>query len=266
MIKILLGGSPCVFWSVAKNGNDREIKPAGAGWELFKNYSIAKKKFKPDFFLYENNKSVSKDIKAKISEELGAEIVEINSALFSAQNRERFYVFNWQIEEPKDRGINLQSILEYGKTTRQKSKTVRVGGRRSGWGNRHEWDMPNPERIYTITELERLQTLPDGYTAGVSEAQRVKALGNGWTAEVIIYILSYALKNIPKDEEIIVLSMYDGIGTGRYCLDKLGFSNIKYFSYEIDKFAKMIANKNYSDIIQLGNAFDVRNPDWTIGH
>lgn len=41
-------------------------------------------------------------------------------------------------------------------------------------------------RKFTMTELERLQTLPDGYTAhGATEAERAKAIGNGWTAEVI---------------------------------------------------------------------------------
>lgn len=41
----------------------------------------------------------------------------------------------------------------------------------------------------------------------------------------------------------------------------MGFTNIKYYAYEIDKYAKQIANKNYPDIIQMGDAFDVRNPD-----
>lgn len=35
------------------------------------------------------------------------------------------------------------------------------------------------------------------------------------------------LKDVPKNEKIVVLSMYDGIGTGRYCLDKMGFTNIE---------------------------------------
>ena len=47
MIKILLGGSPCTFWSIARAG--RETHPSGVGWELFKNYLIAKEKFQPDF-------------------------------------------------------------------------------------------------------------------------------------------------------------------------------------------------------------------------
>lgn len=270
MIKLLIGGSPCTKWSIAQK--NRETEPSGVGWEFFANYFIAKTKFKPDFFLYENNKTAAPAVKEQIKALLGvndglARYIEINSALVSAQNRLRFYVHNCgEVSLPRDRGITLQSILEYGVTEREKSKTVRVGGGGSGWGDKHEWDMPNPERRYTITELERLQTLPDGYTKAVSEAQARKGLGNGWTAEVIIHILNGALKDVPRDEEIVVLSMYDGIGTGRYCLDKMGFTNVKYYAYEIDKYAKQIAMSNYPDIIQMGDAFDLRNPDWTIGY
>lgn len=121
-------------------------------------------------------------------------------------------------------------------------------------------------RKLTPVECERLQTLPDGYTRAVSDAQRYKGLGNGWTAEVIIHILNGALKDVPRDEEIIVLSMYDGIGTGRYCLDKMGFTNVRYYAYEIDKYAKQVSMSNYPDIIQMGDAFDLRHPDWTIGY
>ena len=67
MIKLLIGGSPCTFWSIAqKNGRETEAK--GIGWELFKNYLIAKEKFKPDFFLYENNKSAAQPIKNQIAQ------------------------------------------------------------------------------------------------------------------------------------------------------------------------------------------------------
>jgi DNA (cytosine-5)-methyltransferase 3A len=121
-------------------------------------------------------------------------------------------------------------------------------------------------RKLTPVECERLQTLPDGYTSAVSDAQRYKGLGNGWTAEVIIHILNGALKDVPRDEEIVVLSMYDGIGTGRYCLDAMGFTNVRYYAYEIDKYAKQISMSNYPDIIQCGDAFDIRHPDWTIGY
>jgi len=44
-------------------------------------------------------------------------------------------------------------------------------------------------RKLTPIECERLQTLPDNYTEGVSNTQRYKALGNGWTVDVIVHIL-----------------------------------------------------------------------------
>ncbi len=95
-----------------------------------------------------------------------------------------------------------------------------------------------------------------------NKIQRYKGLGNGWTAEVIIHILNGALKDVPRDEEIVVLSMYDGIGTGRYCLDKLGFVDVTYYAYEIEPTAIKIALDNYPDIIELGDAFQIRDPAW----
>lgn len=106
--------------------------------------------------------------------------------------------------------------------------------------------------------------MPDDYCKAVSDTQAYKALGNGWTAEVIIHILWNALKDVPKDEQIVVLSMYDGIGTGRYCLDKMGFSNVRYFAYEIDKYSMKIAKDNYPDIIECGDAFQVRQAMWSL--
>ena len=111
MVKLLIGGSPCTFWSIAQK-NGREVTAEGLGWELFKNYLIAKEKFKPDFFLYENNKSAAQPIKDQIARELGVDLMYINSALVSAQNRQRFYAFNWTVEQPEDRGIYLKDILE----------------------------------------------------------------------------------------------------------------------------------------------------------
>lgn len=61
-----------------------------------------------------------------------------------------------------------------------------------------------------------------------------------------------------------MLSMYDGIATGRYCLESMGFLNIKYFAYEIDENAKTVALDNWPDIIELGDAFQVRNEDWKL--
>jgi site-specific DNA-cytosine methylase len=46
-------------------------------------------------------------------------------------------------------------------------------------------------RKLTVKECERLQTLPDDYTEGVSNSRRYKAIGNGWTVDVIAHILKY---------------------------------------------------------------------------
>ena len=121
-------------------------------------------------------------------------------------------------------------------------------------------------RKLTVKECCRLQTMPDDYCRAVSDSQAYKGLGNGWTAEVIIHILNNALKDVPKDEEIVVLSMYYGIGTGRYVLDKMGFTNVKYFAYEIDKYAIKVSTSNYPDIIQMGDAFQVRDDDWHLDY
>lgn len=303
MIKFLIGGSPCTLWSCARNKN-RETKAEGLGWELFRNFLIAKEKWKPDFFLYENNKSAAVAIKEQISLELDAPLQYINSALVSAQNRARFYCHNFgDIPLPQDRGILLKDILESGLVFRsckgEKSYCLDAsyykGGNLSGFNrqsgkrlmvaepavltdqNKAVYEVKNglitvkncqypvilPDgfykmRLLTLTECCRLQTLPDDYCRAVSPARGYKGLGNGWSAEVIIHLLSYALKGIPKSEEIVVLSMYDGIGTGRYCFDKLGYKNIRYYAYEIDKYAIQVAMSNFPDIIQRGDAFGVR--------
>lgn len=112
MIKFLIGGSPCTHWSIAQ-AKARETEPQGIGWELFKNYIIAKEKFKPDFFLYENNESAAQAIREQISEELETPLQYINSALVSAQNRKRFYAHNIQgVPQPENRHILLADILE----------------------------------------------------------------------------------------------------------------------------------------------------------
>ena len=89
-MRLLIGGSPCTHWSIAQTKN-RETLPEGLGWELFRNYLIAKEKYRPHYFLYENNKSMAPAIRAQITAELGVEPILINSAFVSAQNRQRLY-------------------------------------------------------------------------------------------------------------------------------------------------------------------------------
>jgi len=125
-MKLLLGGSPCTHWSIAQTKN-RETEPKGLGWELFKNYLIPLEKFKPDFFLYENNKSMSGPIRDQITRELGVEPILINSALVSAQNRQRLYWTNIPgVEQPTNKGILLRDILESGLPMREKAYTLKA--------------------------------------------------------------------------------------------------------------------------------------------
>ena len=125
-IRLLIGGSPCTHWSIAQNKN-RETEPNGIGWELFKNYLIAKEKFQPDYFLYENVKSSAKHIKEKISSELKVPLQYINSSLVSAQNRQRFYAHNIpNVIQPEDRGIALNQIIETGVVYSEKGYVLRA--------------------------------------------------------------------------------------------------------------------------------------------
>lgn len=132
-IDLLLGGSPCTNWSITKK-SQRETAASGIGWELFSLYVKALRKFKPRYFLYENVKSMSPAIREEITRALGVEPVLINSGLLSAQSRERLYWTNIPgIEQPEDRGITFQDILEHGTTWRRKAYTLRAShGPRGG--------------------------------------------------------------------------------------------------------------------------------------
>ena len=122
-VDFLIGGSPCTYWSIAQTKN-RETVASGMGWELFSQYVRALYEAKPKYFIYENNKSMSKAIRTSIDETFGFEAVLINSALVSAQNRQRLYWVGKRnddgtyskvpVEQPEDRGILLRDILETG--------------------------------------------------------------------------------------------------------------------------------------------------------
>ena len=143
-MKLLIGGSPCTHWSIAQAKN-RETEASGIGWELFLNYRIARDKYQPDYFLYENNKSMSPAIRAQITAELGVEPVLINSALVSAQNRQRLYWVGRRnqdgtysqvpVEQSEDRCILLQDILESGVAWQEKSYTLKAQYYKNGMAN-----------------------------------------------------------------------------------------------------------------------------------
>lgn len=129
----LIGGSPCTYWSIAQSPDRRETTASGLGWELFSQYVRALNEAEPKYFLYENNKSMSRDIYNSISKTFGFEPIMINAALVSAQNRQRYYWVGKRnddgtyskvdIKQPEDRGILLRDILD-GMTDREKGRAV----------------------------------------------------------------------------------------------------------------------------------------------
>jgi len=108
---LLIGGSPCTYWSISKK--NRETTSNGEGFRLFMEYVRALNESKCRYFLYENNYSIHQNIKNEISEKLGVQPIMINSALVSAQQRKRCYWTNIpDITQPEDKGILLNDILD----------------------------------------------------------------------------------------------------------------------------------------------------------
>lgn len=130
----LIGGSPCTYWSIAQSPDKRETTASGRGWELFSQYVRALHESEPRMFIYENNKSMSKEIRASITETFGFEPICINSALVSAQNRQRLYWVGVRqndgtyrkasIEQPADRGILLKDVLDSAVAITEKGRCL----------------------------------------------------------------------------------------------------------------------------------------------
>lgn len=226
-IDIIIGGSPCTFWSISRR--DRETTCEGFGFELFSKYEEAIKIIKPKYFLYENNYKIANDITNEITKRLGVSPNIINSALLSGQQRYRQYWTNINFYYPQDNRICINDIIDieeeeedlmYCSKIRKdnysySSKCIRIGeigkggqGERiyspygksvtltaNGGGRGAKTGLyliGNKVRKLTVLEAERLQTLPDNYTSILkSKTDRYKAIGNGWTVDVIAHILSF---------------------------------------------------------------------------
>ncbi len=296
---LLMAGFPCPSFSGAGNrlGTD---DPRG---QLLYNAIALHNKLCPDWFLYENVASMKQEHKDMISELIGVEPIEINSNLVSAQNRARLYWTNIPYDgPPQDRGVLLKHILEdecvsgdlktyFEKHRRQlvfsKDGLCHVGdadlkGIESlkrvyhregkaptlttmGGGHREPkvYVEPMSWRKLTPLECERLQTLPDNYTDHVSNTQRYKMIGNGYTVDVIAHILS----GIPDDVTVQrVYSLFDGCSMGQVALHRAMYSlgkqdllapDYRYFSSEIDKWAMKVTQANWNATVQMGDIKDV---------
>lgn len=117
-IDLLIGGSPCQGFSYA----GKQLNFEDPRSKLFFEYVRALKEIKPKYFLLENVK-MKKEYEEKISEILGVQPIEINSALVSAQNRKRLYWTNIpNVTAPADKGILLKDIV-HENTIVDKSKS-----------------------------------------------------------------------------------------------------------------------------------------------
>lgn len=171
------------------------------------------------FFIFENVEMPVADY-VTISNKLGIFAININSELVSAQLRNRYYWTNIgptytdmfgikysAIPMPKDRKICLQSILTHGYADRKKARCLLESDSRplidinkmiyryfnSGFTTLvfDEKDVKESCRYLNQTELERCQTLPDGYTSVLDRNRAARCIGNGWTVDVIAHILSF---------------------------------------------------------------------------
>lgn len=225
-IDLLLGGSPCQSLSITKSKTREGLDGKS---KLFFEFVDVFREIKPKYFLFENVASMSKECKNVISSILKCEPTEINSNLFSAQDRPRLYWTNIKITTDglKKSSVNLCDIMElnvperyfYNKPvsnidmSRQVCATLEVNTHEMlkrvfnpffkvhtltcvTGGYQHKKVMDNGRvRRLTPMEYERCQTLPDGYTSCIPESHRYNSIGNGWTVDVIAHIL----KEVPHE-------------------------------------------------------------------
>ena len=222
-IDLVGAGFPCQAWSVAGQQQGDKDERGMLFWttlEIIKHVLYFNPKAK---FLMENVK-MKKDFEEYIThhttQALGyVEKTLINSALVSAQNRNRYYWTNFEVTQPNDKGILLKDILEdiegdrpcerikdgnqghvatatdikgmdcikrvYGQDGKAPTLTTMGGGHREP----KVLVSDVTYRKLTPLECERLQTLPDNWTDCISNTQRYKSIGNGWTIDVIAHIL-----------------------------------------------------------------------------
>ena len=216
-IDLLIGGSPCQDFSKA---NKERKGLNGEKSSLFFEYVRLLNELKPKYFMLEN--VVMDDYNYQfISEILGTYPVDINSDLVSAQLRQRSYWTNigaerfdlfgnriCAIPQPKNRFITLQSILENGYVEKEKHTCLntRSGGDRSikslklryettgmitAIFDNQKYIFNENTRMVSQIEMEKLQTVPIGYTSILNKSKAGDLLGDGWTVDVIAHIFSF---------------------------------------------------------------------------
>lgn len=220
-IDLIVGGSPCQGFSFAGKMLNFE-DPRSKLFFVFVDILNHIKQINPNIKFMLENVKMKQEWQDVINEHLGVKPVLINSSLFSAQNRNRLYWANWNVPNPtEDKKIVWSDVMLHNATD-----VYYLSQKMLDWINKSE-ERKNKFKIYTTdsdckmqmieashykgisnqrcfaildndklryihpVECERLQNLKDDYTKGVSNTQRYKMIGNGWTIDVIVYILSF---------------------------------------------------------------------------
>lgn len=230
-IDILIGGSPCQ--NLCSCGNKKGLE--GEESRLFYDFVRALYETEVKWFLLENNATMTKENQDIITAIMGVEPIYINSNTVAAQDRKRLYWTNIpDIKPPEDKGLLLKDIVQPPEDKKEYECYARMATKKEGtlafkkaWANVRTLDQKSRALttaqnisnsgatnvkysdteyyILTPVECERLQTLPDNYTEGVSNTQRYKAVGNGWTVDVIAHIMSYLKSALEEGKEPVQL-------------------------------------------------------------
>ena len=210
IIDLFIGGSPCQSFSSFGNGKGFDGK-SGLFWEYVRVLKELKLK-NPNIKFMLENVNMKKEWCDIISNELGVKPIAFNSNLVSSQNRDRLYWTNINFIVPGDKNILFNDILE-NLPFREIPKCFY-----KNWGDKMRVDkglnwvqnkkanclttknchtnqyLLNEDkslcRLLTVNEFEKLQTVPLNYTNIVSNTERFKMLGDGWTVDVIANIFN----------------------------------------------------------------------------
>jgi len=209
-IDLLIGGSPCKGISrLNKNQEGLEHSESRLFWE----YIRLLDEVKPKYYLLENTHG-NKEATNTITETLGIKPISINSKLVSAQNRPRYYWTNIpDIKQPLDKGITTNDIFDYSGVLADECRVKWLNSESGKKSIKNGYTKVNPypksgcltalghkkwnenylyrDGVYKYlsqTEIEKLQTLPVGYTKILSYNEAYDCIGDGWTVDVIAHI------------------------------------------------------------------------------
>ena len=208
-IDMMIFGSPCQSFSIAMKTEMRVGLEDKVRSGLFLECHRILKEVCPTWFILENVASMKDEDRDFLTKCMGVEPIRINSKLVCAALRDRYYWTNIEgVTQPEDKEITLQSILTSGYTDRQKARALLVSDSRpltdkKKMLHRYKkfttivWEEEGNDdsiRYLNQTELERCQTVPEGYTKCLTRNEAADVLGDAFTVDVIAHVLSFINK------------------------------------------------------------------------